>query len=88
MSRPPNIHRPIKLTTTIPENIRAQLDLHLWSTVEGRVPQGAYQTFLCDRIREFFLFKRFDTGLGIVQGPPAAIDLVRRLIIKQSEELV
>lgn len=79
MSRPPNIQRPIKLTTTIPEDLRVQLDLHLFSEVEGRVPQGAYQTFLCDRIREFFAYKRFDTGSGIVQGPASAIEMIRNI---------
>lgn len=80
MSRPPNIHRPVKLTTTIPEDIRGQLDLHLWSDVEGRIPQGAYQTFLCDRIREFFSHKRLDTGHGVIQGPAPAIAFVQHLV--------
>lgn len=78
MPRHPNILRPIKLTTTIPEDLRAQLDLYLFSEVEGRIPQGAYQTFLCDRIREFLTWRRLDTGRGIVQGPPEAIDLIRQ----------
>lgn len=52
--RPPNIMRPVQLTTTLPEDLRAKLDLHLYSTVEGRVPHGAYSKFLAERIREFF----------------------------------
>lgn len=52
--RPPNIMRPVQLTTTLPEDLRAKLDLHLYSTVEGRVPHGAYSRFLAERIREFF----------------------------------
>lgn len=52
--RHPNIIRPIKLTTTLPEDIRAKLDLHLYSDVEGRVPNGAIQKFLIARIQEFF----------------------------------
>lgn len=54
MPRRPNIIRPSKLTTVLPEDIRAKLDLHLWSELEGRVPQGAYQKFLVERIQEFF----------------------------------
>ncbi len=54
MSRPPNILRPIKLTTTLPEDIHAKLTLYLYSEAEGRVPAGAYQRFLVDRITEFF----------------------------------
>lgn len=53
MTRHQNIIRPVKLTTTLPEDIRAKLDLHLFSNVEGRVPKGAYQKFFIERIREF-----------------------------------
>lgn len=52
--RPQNILRPVKLTTYLPEDIRAQLDIHLFSAVEGRVPHGAYSKFLAERVREFF----------------------------------
>lgn len=51
--RPPNVMRPTQLTTNIPEDLRAKLDLYLYSTVEGRVPHGAYSRFLAERIREF-----------------------------------
>jgi hypothetical protein len=44
----------VKLTTYLPEDIRAQLDIHLFSEVEGRVPHGAYSKFLAERVREFF----------------------------------
>jgi len=54
MARQPNIQRPIKLTTTLPEDIRGKLDLHLFSDAEGRVPKGAYQGFLIERIKDFF----------------------------------
>ena len=52
--RPQNILRPVKLTTYLPEDLRAQLDMHLFSSTEGRVPHGAYSTFLAERVREFF----------------------------------
>lgn len=52
--RPPNIMRPVKLTTYLPEDLRAKLDLHLFSPVEGRVPHGAYSNFLADRVKDFF----------------------------------
>ena len=54
MARQPDILRPIRLNTTIPGDLRARLDLHLYSEVEMRVPKGAYQRFICERIREFF----------------------------------
>lgn len=56
--RPPNILRPTKLTTYLPEDLRAKLDLHLFSEIEGRVPHGAYSQFLAERVREFFAPKQ------------------------------
>lgn len=49
-----NVLRPIKLHTSLPEDLWTKLTLHLYSEVEGRVPHGAYQRFICDRIREYF----------------------------------
>jgi hypothetical protein len=54
MPRRPNVIPHIRLETTIPEDLKTKLDLFLFSPTEGRVPQGAYQRFFCDRIREFF----------------------------------
>lgn len=54
MNRKRHVLRPIKLTTTLPENVWTKLNLHLYSQVEGRVPQGAIQSFLVSRINEFF----------------------------------
>ena len=82
MAKPRNIVRPVALRTTFPEDIRARLDLYLWSEVEGRVPQGAYQRFLISRIREFFEDASLDlspwlepTSLPmVVRGSPRSID--------------
>lgn len=52
--KPPNTIRPTRLEVYIPEDLRARLDLHLYSTLEGRVPHGAYKKFLCELMREFF----------------------------------
>lgn len=54
MSRPANIHRPTTLNTTLPEDLRAKLDLYLYSEVEGRIPKGSYQKFIIERINDFF----------------------------------
>lgn len=56
--KPPKILRPIRLSTTIPEDVRAKLDLYLYSEVEGRVPFGAYQKFIVERTQEFFAERR------------------------------
>jgi hypothetical protein len=55
--RKPNILRPVHLHTTLPEDVWTQLTLYLYSEVEGKVPKGAYQKFILDRIREFFATK-------------------------------
>lgn len=54
MARPPLILRPVKLNTTIPEDLYAKLVMHLYSESEQRVPKGAFQKFICDRIIEYF----------------------------------
>jgi hypothetical protein len=54
MPRKPNILRPTPLKLMLPEDIRAKLDLILYSEVEGRVPLGAYQRFFLERLQEYF----------------------------------
>ena len=85
--RQPDIIRPVKLTTTLPEDIRAQLDIHLFSDLEGRVPKGAYQQFFIERIREFFGSRTLNLAdycpIGrpvIVRGTPEAIALLDHLL--------
>jgi hypothetical protein len=90
MAKPRNIVRPVALRTTFPEDIRARLDLYLWSEVEGRVPQGAYQRFLISRIREFFEDASLDIGPWLepigppmpVRGSPRAIDALAQHLDK------
>jgi uncharacterized protein YcgL (UPF0745 family) len=54
----PKIIRPTRLEVSIPEDLRARLDLYLYSEVENRVPFGAYQKFFVERMKEFFSEKR------------------------------
>jgi len=90
--RTPNIQRPVKLTTNLPEDVRVRLDLHLYSEVEGRIPKGAYSTFLIDRIREFFDAARMDLhtyfphlpeGQYILRGP---IETIGKLAVCLEEK--
>jgi hypothetical protein len=62
----PNKH----LHTTIPPELAAKLDLFLWSEVEGKVPQGAYQSFIVKAIRDFFTYRELDLApyLGAMPG--------------------
>lgn len=54
MSRPPLILRPVKITTYLPEDLHAKLMLHLYSPSEQRVPKGAIQRFLVERVLDYF----------------------------------
>lgn len=57
MARNPNIIRTVSLHTYIPEDLRAKMDLHLFSHVEGRIPLGAYSKFFEQLLRDFFARK-------------------------------
>ena len=75
------IIRPIKLTTTFPEDVRSQLDIYLYSEVERRVPKGAYQAFLVDRIRKFFLNRQLQLPTGEwIEGSPEAIEYLEEVL--------
>ena len=58
------------LNLALPESVRAQLDLLLFSEIEQRVPKGAYQQFFAARIREFFSDRGLDLApyLGSLPG--------------------
>lgn len=84
MPRSPNFDRPASLHLKLPETVRAKLDLHLFSDVEGRVPQGKYQEFFIERIGEYFDGRRLDLApFGFpngfyVTGQKDMIDLLER----------
>lgn len=50
----------VEMCLTLPESVKGWLDVTLWSTVENRVPSGAYKTFFCERIAEFRERKALD----------------------------
>lgn len=85
MPRPKNVIPTVKLNLKLPEDIRTRLDIHLYSELEGRVPQGHYQAFFIERCREFFEGRRLDLAPYIpglapstfhVFGTPEAISLL------------
>lgn len=86
MARRKNIIPSIKLTTTIPEDIHTRLSLFLFSELEGRIPPGAFQSFICDRTREYFEEHRLDLapyvgsspGDFVIHGLPGAIEQLER----------
>lgn len=52
--RRPNAIPTEALNLRLPLDIKAKIDLHLFSEVEGRVPKGAYAKFFEGLAREFF----------------------------------
>lgn len=54
MARRPSIVKNRDLHICLPPDLMGKLDLFLWSDLEQRVPQGAYQRFFSERIVEFF----------------------------------
>lgn len=87
MPRRPDILRPVTLHTTFPEDIRAKIDLRLWSAVEGKVPKGAYQQFLLELVNEHFNSDSLDvsqycevSGNPIIRGAADPIAKVRAVL--------
>lgn len=62
MPRHPDILRPTRLETSLPEDLRARLDLHLYSELEGKVPKGAYQKLIIQLLSEALDQESLDLG--------------------------
>ena len=43
-----------RINLHIPADVKARLDLYLFSDVEGRIPKGAYSVFFEGLTRKFF----------------------------------
>lgn len=90
LSRRPNIVPSSSLHLQLPEDLRARLDLTLFSEIEGCVPRGEYARFFSARIREYFEEPRIDLApYGMppgfyIRGPR---DMVKALLanLKQGE---
>ena len=84
MPRRPNIIPSLQQLFRIPQDVKAKLDLHLFSELEGRVPKGKYQEFFVARIKEYFDWKTLDLAPYnfpsgcFVRGPKDAIELLER----------
>lgn len=80
--RPRSIDPPVGLLLKLPETVRARIDLILFSELEGRVPQGAYQKFFLERIADYFDNRPLDLtayGIpGVIRGPKEIIDALER----------
>ncbi len=70
MPRKPAVTPNKHLHTTIPADLAARLDILLWSELENRVPQGAYQEFICNAIRDFFNKRTIDLAPYLPEATP------------------
>lgn len=69
MPRKRNLDPSVPLELKLPASLRTWLDLFLWSDLEGRVPQGKYQEFFVERIKEYQGWRRLDLSVyGFPQG--------------------
>ena len=88
MSRRPNTIPSVMLNVALPEPVHTKMTLHLFSPLEGRVPLGGYQRFLCDRIDEFFRRRHLDLapwagtdpGTFIVSGSPETLRVLEQTL--------
>lgn len=79
----------MQMCLKLPQSVRTRLDLFLYSTLEQRVPLGAYQEFFLERIREFFESRRLDlTPFGLqgfyVFGPKDMIEALDKKLKEKS----
>jgi len=76
--------------TTVPYDLAARFELTIFSEVEGRVPQGAYQAFVIEAIRDKLDNQSIDLapflgtmpGECVVRGRP---ETIRKLVAKLKE---
>lgn len=71
MPKPKNLIPTEKLHVALSLPLHQRMTAHLWSEAESRVPHGAYQAFLEQRIREYFGQRTIDIAPFVV-GMPAA----------------
>lgn len=69
MSRRPNLipSQPLNVALSLP--LYTQLNAHLYSELEGRVPYGAPSRFVQELIRDYFNTRHLDLGLLIGKMP-------------------
>lgn len=90
MPRPKQITPKVHLHITISADLREKLDKAVWSELEQRIPAGALQKFIEERLREYFSFQKLEVGNYIiggktVYGDAATLELLRELLVEYNE---
>jgi hypothetical protein len=90
MPRPKQITPKVHLHITISADLRKKLDKAVWSELEQRIPAGALQKFIEERLREYFSQEKLDTsqyilGGGVVCGESATLEMIRDFLTEYAE---
>lgn len=96
MTRRSNVIPSIKMSLWVPEDLRARLDLILFSDLEGKVPFGAYTTFYAEMLRarldsvelDLSPFVGSQPGALTLRGSPQAIEKLKDLLRQNWDYLV
>ncbi len=88
MPKPANVVPTQKLNVALPSDLHAQLSLHLFSPLDGRVPQGAYARFIVPLLRRYFAEAHLDlaewtgaeAGEQVVGGDEATIATLHEIL--------
>lgn len=72
MPRPARTDRPVSKHLHLPESLAGKVELLLFSELEGKVPHGAWQAFICRLIEEHF--QRQERVRQALERMPSLID--------------
>lgn len=53
MAKPPRVDRPVSKNLSLPTSVIAQVELKLFSEVEGRVPHGMLSTLVTELLKQW-----------------------------------
>jgi len=88
MARPAAVDPAIPLTVHVPAEAYRKMTIHLFSELEGRVPRGAYASFLGQLIRAFFSSAYLDisehtmadAGTYVVHGNAETLEILKSML--------
>jgi hypothetical protein len=85
MPRPKLLSPKAHLHITIDGRLREQLDRAVWSEVEGKIPAGALQRFVENRLREYFAQAELDIseyvlGADVVRGNATSLSALKEYL--------
>jgi hypothetical protein len=90
MPRPKQVIPKVHLHIKIDADLRAKLDKAVWSELEQRIPAGALQRFIEERLREYFSFQKLEIGNYLIGGTTiygnaATLELLREILIEHNK---